>query len=184
MPRCQGKPALASLGKAGRNTYGHNMSLQYHTPLSADAQSALGITPPAPLAMADQVRFSELDVLNHVNNAVYMHWFERLRIRYTQDWGISRYMGRGTDPRIVIRSGEIHYRQEMRMDEDYVVTCGCTAFRNTSFTLAQTLWSGGTLRASFNCVLVLLTHDASARFPIPDAVKDRFISVDGATQEN
>ncbi|MBW4708868.1 acyl-CoA thioesterase [Roseobacter sp. YSTF-M11] len=156
------------------------MTLLYHTPLSAEAQSDLGITPPAPLAMADRVRFSELDVLNHVNNAVYMHWFERLRIRYTQDWGLSRYMGSGGDPRIVIRSGEIHYRQEMVMDEDYVVTCGCTAFRNTSFTLAQTLWSGGTLRATFHCVLVLLTHDGAARFPIPDPVKSRFLAVDGA----
>lgn len=157
------------------------MTLIYHTPLSPQTQSDLGIDPPAPLAMADQVRFSELDVLNHVNNAVYMHWFERLRIRYTQDWGISRYMGTGKDPRIVIRSGEIHYRQEMRMDEDYVVTCGCTAFRTTSFSLSQRLWSGGTLRATFECVLVLLQSDGSGRFPIPQDVRNRFIEIDGAT---
>lgn len=160
------------------------MSLSYHTPLSRQTQSDLGIDPPAPLAMADQVRFSELDVLNHVNNAVYMHWFERLRIKYTQDWGISRYMGTGRDPRIVIRSGHIHYRQEMRMDEDYVVTCGCTGFRNTSFSLAQTLWSGGTLRATFDCVLVLLHHDGASRFPIPADVRHRFCKVDGARQES
>lgn len=159
------------------------MSLRYHTPLDADVQSDLGITPPAPLAMADRVRFSELDVLNHVNNAVYMQWFERLRIRYTQDWGLSRYMGTGADPRIVIRSGQIHYREEMRMDEDYVVTCGCTGFRTTSFSLAQTLWSGGTLRATFDCVLVLLTHDGSGRFPIPDPVRQRFVDVDGAAAD-
>ncbi|MFC6584108.1 acyl-CoA thioesterase [Sulfitobacter aestuariivivens] len=117
------------------------MTLPYHTPLSADLQISLGIDPPQPLAMADQVRFSELDVLNHVNNAVYMEWFERLRIRYTQDWGLSGYDS-PDDPRIVIRSGTIHYRQEMRMDEDYVTTCGCTAFRNTSFSLCQQLWAG------------------------------------------
>lgn len=64
------------------------MTLLYHTSLDAATQTALGITPPAPLAMADRVRFSELDALNHVNNAVYMSWFERLRVRYTQDWGV------------------------------------------------------------------------------------------------
>lgn len=156
------------------------MELRYHTPLSPETQSQLGITPPAPLAMADRVRFSELDVLKHVNNAVYMHWFEKLRIRYTQDWGVSRYMGTGRNPRIVIRSGQIHYKQEIVMDEDYVVTCACTAFRTTSFTLAQTLWSGGTLRATFDCVLVLLTADGSGRYPIPDDVRQRMIDVDGA----
>ncbi|QUJ77986.1 acyl-CoA thioesterase [Sulfitobacter albidus] len=130
--------------------------------------------------MGDRVRFSELDVLNHVNNGRYMEWFERLRVRYSQDWGISTYGGEAGAPRIVIRSGEIRYVQEMRMDEDYVCTCACTAFRTTSYTLLQQVWAGGTLRATFDCVLVLLTQDGSARMPIPDAVRQRFIEVDGA----
>ncbi|MGZ2257881.1 acyl-CoA thioesterase [Roseobacter sp. A03A-229] len=159
------------------------MDLRYHTPLSPEVQLELGLDPVAPLAMADRVRFSELDVLNHVNNAVYMQWFERLRIRYTQDWGVSRYLGSAEDPRIVIRSGQIHYRKEMLMDEDYVVTCGCTAFRTTSFSLTQTLWSGGTLRATFDCVLVLLTSDGAGRFSIPAELRQRFIEVDGAQDE-
>jgi acyl-CoA thioester hydrolase len=158
------------------------MTLLYHTPLDADQQRAAGITLPQPMAMADQVRFSELDVLNHVNNAVYMEWFERLRIRYVQDCGLSGYDS-AIDPRIVIRSGTIHYRREMRMDEDYVTTCGCTAYRNTSFTLAQQLWSGGTLRATFDCVVVLLTPDAAARFAIPTDVRTRFRTTDKAIFE-
>ena len=156
------------------------MALLYHTPLDAATQTTLGIAPPAPLAMADRVRFSELDALNHVNNAVYMSWFERLRVRYTQDWGVSRYPDGDNNPRIVIRSGTIHYKQEMRMDEDYVVTCGCTAFRTTSFSLAQQIWSGGTLRATLDCVLVLLQPDGTERYPIPPGVRTRFIKIDGA----
>ena len=159
------------------------MNVAYHTPLTPSEQAELGIDPPQPLAMADQVRFSELDVLNHVNNAVYMEWFERLRIRYTQDWRISTYDDGSDNPRIVIRSGAIHYRQEMRMDESYVVTCRCTAFRTSSFTMAQQLWSGGTLRATFDCVLVLLTEDGVGKFPIPEHVRSRFLSVDGAAPE-
>lgn len=133
--------------------------------------------------MGDRVRFSELDVLNHVNNTVYFEWFERLRIRYSQDWGISNYGVSGVSPRIVIRSGAIHYRQEMRMDEDYIVTCGCSEFRTSSYTLAQQIWAGSTLRATFDCVLVLLQPDGSGKFPIPDAIRNRFVAVDGATQK-
>jgi len=159
------------------------MEIAYHTPLDAKTQAAFGITPPAPLAMADQVRFSELDVLNHVNNAVYMAWFERVRVRYTQLWGISRYMGTGEDPRIVIRSGTIHYREELRMDETYVVTCRCIGFRRTSFTLAQQIWAAGRMRATLDCVLVLLSPDGQGRFAIPDAVKARFVAEDGASPD-
>lgn len=155
------------------------MNLPYHTPLDAAAQTRAGITTPQPLAMADQVRFSELDVLQHVNNAVYLEWFERLRIRYVQDWGLSQF-NRATDPRIVIRSGTIHYRREMRMDEEYIATCGCTAYRNTSFSLRQEVWSGGDLRATFDCVLVLLKPDGTGRFDIPPALRTRFGVVDKA----
>tara|TARA_R110002049_G_scaffold23545_10_gene83679 strand:+ start:63505 stop:63984 length:480 start_codon:yes stop_codon:yes gene_type:complete len=158
------------------------MIMIYHTPLDVGAQQVLGISPPQPLAMGDRVRFSELDALRHVNNAVYMEWFERLRVRYVQDWGLSGYDA-ATDPRIVIRSGQIHYRQEMLMDEDYVVTCGCLAYRNTSFTLRQQLWSGGGLRATFDCVIVLLTPDGAARSAIPAAVRARFDTIDGAKPE-
>jgi len=159
------------------------MHLIYHTPLSPAAQLAFGLTSAQPLAMADRVRFSELDVLNHVNNAVYMEWFERVRVRYTQDWGLSSYGDAPDAPRIVIRSGTIHYRQEMRMDEDYVVTCGCTAFRTSSFTMAQQLWAGGTLRATLDCVLVLLRQDGAGKFPIPDPVRRRMIEIDGAAPD-
>ncbi|MGB3243950.1 MAG: acyl-CoA thioesterase [Sulfitobacter sp.] len=158
------------------------MTLPYHTPLSVPQQSGAGIKPTQPLAMADQVRFSELDALNHVNNAVYMEWFERLRIRYVQDWGLSQFDS-ALDPRIVIRSGTIHYRQEMRMDEDYIATCGCTAYRNTSFTLCQQLWAGGTLRATFDCVMVLLLPDGTGRYQIPSAVRSRFGATDRADFE-
>lgn len=156
------------------------IDIPYHTPLSPEQQRAFGLTDPQPLAMADQVRFSELDVLNHVNNAVYMEWFERLRIRYTQDWGISNYDESAENPRIVIHSGTIHYKQEMRMDESYVVTCRCVAFRTSSYTLNQQLWAGGTLRATFDCVLVNLKQDASGKHPLSPAVCARFVEKDGA----
>lgn len=159
------------------------MTLTYHTPLSAQDQRDLGIDPPAPLALADKVRFSELDVLNHVNNAVYFEWFERVRVLYTQYFGLSRNLGSGTGPRIVIRSGTIRYQQEMLLHEDYVVTCGCTAYRNTSFTMHQEVWAGGTKRATFDCVLVLLQPDGSGRYPIPEHIKEHFRDVDGAQHE-
>ena len=159
------------------------MTLIYNTPLSADQQAAAGLDPVQPLAIADRVRFSELDVLNHVNNVAYMEWFERLRVRYSQLWGISDYAVDADNPRIVIRSGMIHYRQEMQMDEDYIVTCACAGYRRTSYSLAQQIWAGGTLRATFDCVMVNLEPDGSAKRALPAKLVARFQDIDGATFE-
>lgn len=155
------------------------MTLFYHTPLSADQQRAQGIAVPQPLAMADQVRFSDLDINNHVNNAVYFEWFERLRIRYTQDVMTRDLMDR-PGPRVVIRSGQIRYLHELLEREDYIVTCRCTAFRNTSYALAQQVWVAGQLRATFDCILVMLDRNGAGRFALPDRLKMHFETCDGA----
>ncbi len=155
------------------------MTLAYHTPLSPDQQRAAGLTQPQSLAMADQVRFSDLDTNNHVNNAVYFEWFERLRIRYTQSL-IEQGLMDAPGPRVVIRSGSIRYLHELLEREDYIVTCRCTAFRNTSYALAQQIWVGGQLRATFDCVLVMLNRDGTGRFALPDRLKHHFEAADGA----
>ena len=153
--------------------------LPYLTPLSPDQQRSLGLPEIWPLALADRVRFAELDPLNHVNNVAYLIWFEGSRVAYFKHVGLSTYEDGASEPRIVIRRGEMDWLQEMVADEDYVVCTRTIAYRNTSFTLLQEIWSGGTKRARFECVIVLLQPDGSGRMPIPDAIRARFHEVDG-----
>ncbi len=157
------------------------MTIRYHSPLTAKEQLALGLKVPQPLALADKVRFAELDPLNHVNNKAYVEWFETLRVSYFDN--LCAYCYDGMDaPRLVIRSANIHYIREMVMDEDYVATARVTRFRNTSFTIEQQLWSGD-LRATLTGVLVTLRPDGSGRYPLPQNLRDVFVSRDGATPE-
>ncbi len=69
------------------------------------------------------------------------------------------------------------------MDEDYVVTCACSAFRTSSYSLHQQIWAGGTLRATFDCVMVHLLPDGSGKRPLSKALRERFEAVDGASFE-
>ncbi|MCR8827201.1 acyl-CoA thioesterase [Pseudosulfitobacter koreensis] len=154
------------------------MEIPYHQPLDHGQQTRLGITPPAPLAVADRVHHDDLDTLNHVNNTRYFVWFERLRIRHMQMYAIGK-LNDPDSPRIVIRSGEVRFVEEIRAGTDYVVTTTCTALRTTSMTLDQAIWAEGRVRATFSCVMVLLTQDGSARMPIPQDIRDRLIA-DGA----
>jgi acyl-CoA thioester hydrolase len=158
------------------------MTLRYHTPLDDAEQRALGLDRPQALAMADTVRFAELDALNHVNNKAYMTWFETLRVAYFNRFTRPLYPADAPAPRIVIRSGEVRYLREMVMGEDYVTTATVTAFRRTSCSMRQELWSGGTLRASFDCVIVMLMPDGETRYPLPAAVQTLF-EAQGAVRE-
>jgi len=88
------------------------MELRYLTPLSDEEQRAHGLDEPQPLAQADRVRYSELDVLNHVNNKAYMEWFETLRTEHFYRLCARFYDGMA-QPRTVLRNADIHYMSEI-----------------------------------------------------------------------
>ncbi|MFP7672781.1 acyl-CoA thioesterase [Marivita sp. S0852] len=157
--------------------------LPYLTPLTADQQQAAGLPTQWPLAIADRVRFAELDPLNHVNNVAYLIWFESARVAYFKHINLTTYENAATEPRIVIRRGEMDWLQEMRADEDYVIVSKTIACRTTSFTMHQEIWSAGTKRAEFKCVIVLLHPDGTGRLAIPDPIRAYFHDVEGVERD-
>ncbi|MCL3883439.1 thioesterase family protein [Marivita sp. GX14005] len=157
--------------------------LPFLTPLSPEQQRAADLAEPWPLAHVDRVRFSELDPLGHVNNVAYLTWFEIARVAYFKHIGLSRYRDAEAEPRIVIRRGELDWLKEMHADEPYVITSKTVAYRTSSFTMAQEVWSGGTQRAAFRGVIVLLRPDGSGKMPIPQAIRDHFHQVDGVPRD-
>lgn len=157
------------------------MTLPYHTPLSAEQQLEFGLDKPQPLAIADKVRFSELDSQDHVNNKAYMTWFESLRVAYINQI-CGAFYPEDARPRILLHSLNLRYIKEMLAEETYVATAGVTAFRTSSYTMEQQIWAGD-LRARMSAVVVLGTPDGSARYPIPEGLQQQFLTLDGARDE-
>ena len=155
------------------------MTLLYLTPIDAETQLAQGIDRPCPVAIADKVRFSELDLLNHVNNKAYLGWFESTRVTYF-DTHCARHFSGGPMPRTVMRNSNVHYLKEMLLGESYISTARVLSFRNTSYVMEQQIWSGD-LRTRLEAVMVPRTADGSAGQPIPDSLKRQFLDLDGAT---
>ncbi|MGR3759372.1 acyl-CoA thioesterase [Roseobacteraceae bacterium NS-SX3] len=154
------------------------MDLRFLTPLSPEEQLAHGLDAPQTLAMADRVRFSELDMLRHVNNKAYLGWFESLRVAYFDRFCARHFEGMPA-PRNVLRNADVHYIREMVLDEAYITTARVVSFRNTSYVMEQQIWSGG-LRATMTGVMVLRTPDGSAGYPLPESLRQQFASLDGA----
>ncbi len=146
------------------------MELRYLIPLTPEEQRAHGLPEPQPLAIADRVRFSELDPLDHVNNKAYLDWFEAVRVRHFETMCLPHF-GDAPHPRLLLRNAAIHYMREMHRDESYIVTARAAALRTSSYTVEQQLWSGGTLRARLEAVMVLTRPDNGEKQPIPDRLR-------------
>jgi len=158
------------------------MILRYHTPLTPDEQRAHGIAEPQSLAIADKVRFSELDANNHVNNKSYMTWFETVRVRHFNGICMPCY-GDLPKPRLLVRSLNLRFVREMLMDEDYITTAHVTGFRTTSYSLRQEIWAGD-LRAYMDAIMVMQRPDGSGeRYPLPPALTAMFADLGAVAGE-
>lgn len=149
--------------------------------LTPEEQAEAGLPRVWPFAIADRVRFGEVDRLGHVNNAAYLTWYETVRTAWIGTMGFSGF-GAG-EPVMVIRRAEIDWLAEMKADEAYVVTLAVESYRRTSFTLACEVWAGGTCRSTFRCVLVHLGVGGTAKTPLPETLTALFRDIHGATPE-
>ena len=152
------------------------------TPLGPDVLRPLGIPAPWAFGMADRVRFHELDVLNHVNNATYLSWFETVRVHYVRAYGLSQYGP--DDPQIVLKGVTCDYHAPLHLSDPYVITARCRSFRRTSFVKEYGVWSEGTLKVQGTAVVVLTEKNGSAKVPVPEAIKAVFAERDGAEDQS
>ena len=153
---------------------------RFLVPLDGPALAAAGIPGGWPFGMADRVRFSEIDALDHVNHTAYLRWFESLRVHYARDYGVTAYDGTG--PQVVLKGLEAAYHAPMFLDEDYIVTARTVSFRRTSFRMHYAVFAPE-IRVEGWALVVLLGPDGTGRTPLDDAVKARFTERDGAVDE-
>jgi len=158
------------------------MTPPFLTPLPPHVQQAQGIETPQPMAIADRVRHTEIDVLNHVNNRAYLDWAERLRVIYFDHlvWPI---LGDVARPRTVVHSMNVRFLAEVLPDATYIATARIDAFRNSSYTMDQQIWVDGTLRARMEVVMVWLSPTGPGRVPLPAALRAVLQDRDGARDE-
>ncbi|MEM1302073.1 MAG: thioesterase family protein [Pseudomonadota bacterium] len=149
------------------------------TPLSIEQLREEGIPSPWNFGLKDRVRFGELDVLNHVNNAAYLRWLENFRIQYFRDYGVSDY---GDDrPRIVLRNIGLEFLGEVHLNDAYVITGRTVSIRRTSWAMEYAVWVGGRQTTGGTAVLVLLNANGE-KIALPDAWRNAFTSRDSAEQ--
>ena len=147
--------------------------------LDAEALAALGL-PAWPYGYRDRVRFYELDALNHVNNVVFLRWFETIRVAYLKDYGLTDYSHTEADPELVVRHLSADYLAPVFQNETYIVTARTKLVKPSSFIMEYAIHADGTLRATGDAVVVSLEQDGKTRRPHKALGLERMIARDGA----
>lgn len=99
-----------------------------------------------------QVRFSDCDMMQHVNNAVYLNYFEEARIHYfkqllSEDWNWNTHG-------IILRKNEIEYLKPVFLYELVEVHMYRKHIGTKSFVLSYDVIVGGEVRCVGDSVLV------------------------------
>jgi acyl-CoA thioester hydrolase len=147
----------------------------------------------APLEMSDQhdltfsfrtpieVRFRDIDALGHVNNAVYLTYFEIARSAYLQ--ALSGRTFEARDFGIVIAEARCRYRSPAFFGERLIAEVATSSVRSRSFELRYRLTSerDGRLVAEGTTVQVAFDHASGRAVALPQQFRRAVERFEGRT---
>ena len=124
------------------------------------------------------IRFSDIDNVGHVNNAIYLTYFEEARFNYWRE--IIRWDLRESG--IIVGRTEVNYLKQITLEDEIYCYLRTTRIGNSSFDMMHLL-----VKATPNgeeicttCKTVCVSYDYSAKksIPIPGQERQRMIDFD------
>ncbi|MDJ1499351.1 thioesterase family protein [Xanthocytophaga agilis] len=124
-----------------------------------------------------QMRWSDMDEMKHVNNAVYLTYFEEARLRYLHETLQIPY--RDVDTRVIIARNTVDYILPLFfLDEPYLYI-RCTHIGTKSFELEQVIVNEKDgqkkLIAKGGTVMVTYNYKLNQSVAIPDSWREQFL---------
>jgi acyl-CoA thioester hydrolase len=117
-----------------------------------------------PFSCPVEVRYSDIDAMNHVNNAVYVTYLELARVQlWRERFGFS---GSARDIPIILARAAVDYRSPIDLNDTVEIGVGVSHVGRTSFTFAYRIEASGRLAAEAETVQVYFDYAAGKPCPI------------------
>lgn len=116
-----------------------------------------------------QVRFSDIDMLSHVNNAVYLNYFESARIHY-----LSQIVDRNWNWKkqgIILKVNEIEYILPVFLDDNIEIKVYVEKIGTKSFSLVYELYCDQVIKTVGKSVLVSYDFETNSTTSLPDDLR-------------
>jgi acyl-CoA thioester hydrolase len=124
-----------------------------------------------PYSCVVQVRYADVDAMDHVNNAVHVTYLEVARTGLWRDRiGNS---GSARDFPFIVARIAVDYRAPIRLDDVVCVEVGVVKVGRSSFTLAYRITASGRLATEAESVQVLYDYAAGTSRPIDPELRAR-----------
>ena len=125
-----------------------------------------------------EARSYELDPYGHLNNSVFVNWFEHGRLCYLRDRGMTYTSIPETfGVRIVVVRQDVTYKAEVQLGDQLDLTTRIARFGNTSFTFEHELSFAGGGRPARNAgrgdVTMVCTGADGRPVPVPADLRKR-----------
>ncbi len=125
-----------------------------------------------PVTIEVPVQWGDMDSFGHVNNVVYLRWFESARIAYFERAGILAQM---PDVGPIQARQEIDYRLPLTYPDRVLVSTTVTKLGNTSFTMGLRLRSHAHQRAIAAegvAVIVMVDYRHNKKVPLSGDLRE------------
>jgi acyl-CoA thioester hydrolase len=133
-----------------------------------------------PVEVEIPVAWGDMDAFGHVNNTVFLRWFETARIAYFDRAGISeRKESEGIGP--ILARQVIDYRLPITYPDRMQVATTVTKLGNTSLTMAfriKSLQQAGALAAEGEGVIVMLDYRRGTKFPLDQRLRSGILQLE------
>ncbi|WP_435332633.1 acyl-CoA thioesterase [Haloarchaeobius sp. TZWWS8] len=109
------------------------------------------------------IRFNDVDLAGHVNNAIYVSYLEEARVDYLTEviGGLDSLDG-------VIANLEIDYHRPVTLDDEVEVAVAVTEIGSSSFEMTYEVRASGDVAATGSTVMVAYDFDTGESRPIPE----------------
>ena len=123
----------------------------------------------------ERVRFGDLDAMKHLNNVVFLRYFETARINYLNHLMDSHDpVNRGAGGfGLIFASCKIDYRSPAHFDEEVAIRVRPAEVGTKSLTLEFEMAVGERLIAEGHGVLVGYDYEAGRTVELPDELRER-----------
>ena len=128
--------------------------------------------------MSVQIRFSDIDMLGHVNNAVYMNYFDMAKTKYFQAVYNAREWSRLD---VVVANVNVDFRSPVFFNENIIVKTKITRLGNKSFNMIQQieLADSGEIKTVSHSVMVGFDVATNSSKPLSECWKEQVREFEG-----
>ena len=131
-----------------------------------------------PIELEIDVAWGDMDSFAHVNNVVYLRWFESARIRLFEATGVLARMETERVGPILARTS-CDYLQPVAYPDTVTVRTRCTRLGNSSFDMAYEVVSSalGKVCATGDAVIVMVDYNTGRSAQLGEALRAKLAEV-------